>query len=388
MKKATIILVFAGLLIAQTIGPVVVRGIGKTRDDAIRDALRNAVEQALGTIVKSEAEVQNFSLIKDVIRTRAEGYVSKYDVVKETPFPDRYEVEISALVSRAPIDADMKSLSERMGGVRFMVYFDPDVTKCERELLEYTQDRINEYISNKGYRYAEPEVVRRLIEEARELSGTSNLTKAQEIAYAADAEFYIDISKLLVTAYKKALGIYTADAIMDLKLYDAGTAEGVTALTGETDTVSASFNLERVKRMAIDKVVKKAGEKLVYRMAKRFGEWLNTGYPYQLRFYGIESYRTLRKLKKKLKEDERFGGQMDIKFARGYGWINITFKGTADELTDAVLDYADEIAGFPEIDVKLIVFNQINFATTGAVVPQPELEKKAEEKGIKLPRRK
>ena len=390
MKRyLAIFLAIPFIIFAQTVSITGVKGVGKDRNEALDDAKRNAVEQALGVIVGSETEVKNYKLIKDVITTKAQGYIKSFTVKDETPYPDRYEVVIDAVVTRSPIEADVKSLSQRMGGVRFMVYIDPTrpfENEEQKEIFVYAMDRINEYLSNKGYRYAEPAVVKRLLEQARELykdgKTNSDLTVAQEIAFAADAEFYIDVNKILLNLSPKNIehpgesgGVkaYGAEGSIELKLYDAGTGEGITNVVGEIgsqDTV-VEWGKDKTMRKAVDIMVNNAMKKIIYRMAKRFGEWINTGYPYELRFYGIGGYRKLRELRKLLRADKRFGGELDIVGAGNYQRMNLTFKGTADELADAVLDYCDQIQGFPVVDVKLIVFNQINFAPENVSVPQP-----------------
>ncbi len=383
-----ILLAIPFIIFAQTVSITGVKGVGKNRNEALDDAKRNAVEQALGVIVGSETQVKNYKLIKDVISTKAQGYIKSFTVKDETPYPDRYEVVIDAIVTRSPIEADVKSLSKRMGGVRFMVYVDPTrefENEEQREIYEYTMDRINEFLSNKGYRYAEPKVVKKLLQEAKELyrdgNTNSNLTVAQEIAFAADAEFYIDVNKILINLNPMEIEqggrkAYSAEGSVELKLYDAGTAEGVTNVIGKIgsqDTV-VEWGREETMKKAVDIIVNKAMKKMVYRIAKRFGEWIETGYPYELRFYGIGGYRKLRLLKKKLTADNRFGGEIDIVSAGDYTRMNLSFKGTADELADAVLDYCDEIEGFPTVDVKLIVFNQLNFAPYDVNVPQPGIQ--------------
>jgi hypothetical protein len=379
MKRVILLVAcLAVVLAAQTEVTVRAKGVGPNRTEAEQDALRAAVEQAFGTHVSSETEMQNFKLIRDVIRTNTQGYVRSHRIIKETPLRETYEVEIEAVVSLVPMKADAKSLSQRLGGVRFMVYYDPDKMPYRADLvpqLDYTTNRINESLSLKGYRYAEPAMVRKLAQEARNMyvEGQGPLSYVQELAFAADAEFYIDVSNLVISVYQKAVKIYTADANVDLKLYDAGTAEGVSAVVGQTDTVSASWQPEEVWRKAVDNAVQKAMDKLTFRMAKTMGGWANNGYPYLLRFYGVSGYRDLRTLKDKLKNDPRFGGELDIKSAPGFSELNLVFRGTADEAADAVLDYGDQIPAFAGLDVSLFVFNQINFVVPGATAPTPQL---------------
>lgn len=378
MKKIILfIFVATGFIIAQENIMVEVKGVGNDRNEAINDGLRRAVEQALGTRVVSETEIRNYELVRDILQTRAQGYVSKYEIIDEIPFPDRYEVRIRAWVNQSPLKQDAVSLSQRFGGIRFMVYYDPEklVNPQDSERYEYFAERINEYLSRKGYRYAERGVIQKLLREARELykEDSSDLTLAQEIAFAADAEFYIEISRINVEVNKRALNIYACDVSADLKLYDAGTAEGITSIVCRSENTHVAYNEVDAIRSAIDDAVKNGMDKLLYVGVRRFGDWLNNGYPYLLRFYGTGGYRVLRRLKDMLRRDPHFGGEMDIKSVRNFHELNITFKKTADECADAVLDYAERIPELSGLDVRLFIFNQINFAMPGASVPQPKL---------------
>ena len=58
-------------------------GTGATRDEAIQDALRSAVERAVGIYIYSSTEVDNFKLVKDQIIASSRGYVKDYEIIKE-----------------------------------------------------------------------------------------------------------------------------------------------------------------------------------------------------------------------------------------------------------------------------------------------------------------
>ncbi|GEM_PF-3602678 len=80
------------------------------RDRAIDDALRRAVEQALGTFVSSETIVKNYRLIEDRILSRAEGYVSSYRIVSEEIEDSLYRVRILAEVRKGKLEEDAETI--------------------------------------------------------------------------------------------------------------------------------------------------------------------------------------------------------------------------------------------------------------------------------------
>ncbi len=96
------------------------------RDNAIQDALRKAVEQAVGTMVASETLVENFQVVKDNIYNKSTGYIKEYKIVKESPGKDLHTVTISAVVGTGDLKNDLSALGllqARMGKPRtlFMI---------------------------------------------------------------------------------------------------------------------------------------------------------------------------------------------------------------------------------------------------------------------------
>jgi len=118
------LMTLACLALAQDLVPVEVKGTGPDRTQAIEDAKRSAVEQALGAAVVGVTEMQDYMVIKDIVQSRASGYIANYEVIEETPLADRFEVQIRANVSKSPLAADAKSLQSGLGGFRIMVWYD------------------------------------------------------------------------------------------------------------------------------------------------------------------------------------------------------------------------------------------------------------------------
>ncbi|MCX6841640.1 MAG: hypothetical protein NTX53_05095 [candidate division WOR-3 bacterium] len=377
MKRVIpIVLALAGLVLAQDVVPIVVKGTGPDRPQAIEDAKRNAVEQALGVAVQGITEMQNFSVIKDIVQSRADGYVSNYTVIEETPFPDRFEVKISANVSKSPLQADTKSLQSALGGFRIMVWYDfRSVTSPKAvENYDYAYDRANEFLSRNRLRYVERTVFDRLKEEARKLfpDTTQPLTVAQQMAVDANVPVFWELSRVVVPERDMGVGgIVTAEATVDIKAYDTYTAEGMGTAVAK-GTPAAEYNGGDASRGAMDKAMEQAGDKLLYQMTQKLGDWLLNGKPYLLRFYGISSYKVLRKLKDALKEDPRFGGEMEVVSTKDYSQFDLTFKGAADDLADVMLDLVEKIPELAAIDVAGFFKNQVNFALPGVAVPQAE----------------
>ena len=91
MSIAIILLVSITPIVAQPenkVALVTVSGSGKTKDEAIQVALRNAIEQAFGTFISSNTEILNDELVKDEIVSVTNGNIQEFDIISEVQTPD------------------------------------------------------------------------------------------------------------------------------------------------------------------------------------------------------------------------------------------------------------------------------------------------------------
>ncbi len=352
------------------------KGVGLKHDDALQDALRNAVGQAAGVAISSETSMENFVVVRDAVSSKTEGYIASYTVINETPFSDRYEITVKAKVSLNPLKADMQLLSKAIGGVRFLVMYDTRKVKPEEKAYyDYAVERINEYLAERKYRYIEKERFTALQKESEGIyqnSATNQETYIQNIGMKADAQFIILISNISISSRSEAFDTRTSSkVIVEAKAYDNCTAEGLGTVSLESDWKTGvdqkSTMLEGIKEAS------GAGlTKLLYLFNSYIGNWVNNGTPFELRFYSIGTFRDFRDLRSKMLEDSHFGGQIEIVSFDNYTKLNLTYKDRPDELAYKILDFADAIPEFKSkvLDVKLIYGRQINFAPQKVTVPE------------------
>jgi hypothetical protein len=347
------------------------KGVGMKRDDALQDALRNAIGQAMGVALSSETKVENFVVIQDAIQTRVQGYITSYSINKEIPFTDRYEISIHAKVSLAPLKADLRALSQSVGGIRFLVMYDPrSVPEAEVANYESAVERINGYLASKKYRYIEKKRFDQLKKESLQIMHESQPNEesyVQKLGIMADAQFIIFISNVSVATKSEAFDTRISKKVnIEAKAYDNCTSEGLGTVVLSGDWKS-SFDMNA----AINDAVRKNFDSLLYTFTSYIGDWANNGTPFELRFYSSGTYRDLRELRQKMKDDNSFAGQFEIISLTNYTKINCNFSKKPDELADKVLDLADEIPALKEkkMDVKFIYGRQVSFAPQNVTVP-------------------
>lgn len=366
---------FSGIsLWAQTTN-VTTTGVGQRRDDALQDALRQAVSQGAGVALRSETRVENFNIISDAISTNTKGYISSYNIVRETPLRDRFEVTINAVVTTEAIKADFQLLAQSVGGVRFLVMYDPRKLSNE-EIVEYdlAVEKINEQLAARRYRYIEKSRFDQLRREAMNMMqelDTSQVSYIQQLGIMADAQFIIQVAGINVSSRSEAFDTRTSSRVSIVtKAYDNCTAEGLGTVSLDSDWRSSRISAD-ARRAGIGEAVERSIGTLMERFTAYIGDWVNNGTPFELRFYQTGTFRDFRDLRTRLRNEPAFGGQMEITSVNNYTRLNCTFRKRSDELADRVLDIADEIPAFAakRLDVKFIYGRQINFAPSDFVIP-------------------
>jgi hypothetical protein len=79
---------------------ITVSGTGKTKDDATKNALRNAIEQSFGAFISSKTEVINDTFVNENITSLSQGSIVEFSILSSTFLPDsNYSLSIKAVVS-------------------------------------------------------------------------------------------------------------------------------------------------------------------------------------------------------------------------------------------------------------------------------------------------
>ena len=89
---------------------VTVTGSGISQNEAESDALRNAVEKAVGVLVDSQTMVSSNTILQDEIYTQSRGFVTNYNVTDRQPDGNGWRVTVNADVDDSPNSPDSASL--------------------------------------------------------------------------------------------------------------------------------------------------------------------------------------------------------------------------------------------------------------------------------------
>ncbi len=177
--------------------------VALARDQATDDALRNAVEQTLGTFIQASTLVQNNMVVEDNILSWANGYVRSYRIISEGQTdPSTYEVTIEATVELANLKNDWESIQNllsRMGNPRLMFLIEEQNIGESRNQYDYlsvdmniTETTLLEKFIEKGFECVDPATVRENLKQEQAAAILQGDTKlAATLAKKLNAEVVI-----------------------------------------------------------------------------------------------------------------------------------------------------------------------------------------------------
>jgi hypothetical protein len=96
---------------AEGLAPYNAKDLIATKRASLTDAQRTAVEKAVGTYITARTRVDKAVAIENNILARSEGYVKKYEILKESIEGDLYKTRIRALVAMSTLESDLKNFS-------------------------------------------------------------------------------------------------------------------------------------------------------------------------------------------------------------------------------------------------------------------------------------
>ena len=103
---------------------LVANGTGSTKEEATKNALRSAIEQAFGTFVSANTAVLDDELVKDEIVTVSTGNIKTYNVLSSSQSSSGlYDVSVQAVVSIDQLTkfAQSKGMQTELAGASFVM---------------------------------------------------------------------------------------------------------------------------------------------------------------------------------------------------------------------------------------------------------------------------
>lgn len=321
-------------------------GEGTTKEQAVRAALRAALEKGGKQEIFSDSKVENYQLMHDTIISRAQGIITDYKIVSEKPvIGGTIKVVIKAAVSKTVLArswGEVQNVLKQIGRPKILVSINERIDgKIEEQSILETL--IEKPLLQSGFELVAKDAVAAIkAREAADAAAEDNIAKVQAIAKDAGAEIFI-----IGTANANQAGIeepypnvpiafYNCDA--QVKVYYTDTArmmasEGLPATRGGARG-RKEFSPQAGK-MALSNASGKLVDSLYQQIMERWATDISAGGELILQVEGI-SFKNANKLKKAIAE---LKGVEDVNF-------KLT-KGTAEYRIRAKMsgeDFAEKLS--------------------------------------------
>ncbi len=199
---------------------VVVQGSGSTESAAIQDAKRQAVEEVVGVILKSESSMVNFNLVYDAMNVRAQGYVKSFKILNKKKSGEMIDITAQVDISSDQGSELMKDMEVIMSlnDPRLAVvteYYGDDGGENFKRYAEMCNSAIRQELIKRGFTH----VVDKPANVDYIIVGKLTVGKGRAITLPN----FNDLSKPQMTQMET--GLTKNEAIIDCKIKKADTDE-------------------------------------------------------------------------------------------------------------------------------------------------------------------
>ncbi len=338
-----------------------VTGYGTTLEEAERDAMRNAVEQAVGTMVDSSTLIENNVLINDEIYTQSRGYITNYTVLNQKVNNGTYEITINADVNTDPNSKLMNELT-RLGIINRQLR-DPKIAIIipEYHNNEKMSDGTCETAIIKKLTQAGFSRITDVSDTRYNLNMLSAVTKndMENVARSLNVDILIvgeafsdsvgDVGKFLNNGYGGNVGIISCRAHMNTKIFISKTGQIISA--------------DEAEGTAADLTELIAGKKALKQASEKMGDFIIE----QLLNYGsaakqnleivvhVSDFNKVQSINKTLQSIRGVNNSMITDYNNGRATISLKYAGTPQTLFNQLNQHSECSLTLQEISYNTLI---------------------------------
>jgi hypothetical protein len=330
---------------------ITTEGSGSSRQDALLQAKRAAVEEGIGVVLSSQTEVENFMLKKDKVITQSYGSVRSFTVMKEEQKGDTWHVKISAVVSLDSITADLmalKILLASMDKPRTMVLI-------QEEGGQNAESTVVDFLKGKGFDLVDPAQAAALMAKddpfiRKAIEGDP--VAAAKLGAENGAEYVVVGSvrkSILAGEVVKDTGMKSGQASLTLKVVNCSNGRIVASKSATGAAIHIADDIAK-SQAATKAATNLMDKKLFEAIVSSFQDTVNNGANYEITISGVKSYGLQKSAAKVLEDTEGVVSVTKRSFGSGKLELSVLFKGSVETFCDRIDSKAVD-------DTKLAVTN-------------------------------
>jgi hypothetical protein len=326
------------------------------REKAIQDALRHAVEMAVGTKVSAQTQTQEFQTKMDQVFTHSSGFVKKYDIVREGMDGDVVQVTVRAYISNADLDKDLEAmglLMARKGMPRTMVLVAEQNIGMAAPAAAWMKDKgglvsadlriaentILDQLKNGGFRQLiDPEIATEKVAQVGGITTEINAAQARKLKSLTGAEVIL-IGQVIATSRGEMgdLGPGWRSCTATISGRAVNTDNGDILSTDEATQNAAQLDDLTCGKEAIKKASKVFSQDMIKKIAARWSQDVSGGNEVHVTVHKVAGFRQAKDFASALTQHVRgVKGVSQRSFAGGTQELDVTLVGSTDQFAEEV----------------------------------------------------
>ncbi|MCB1644613.1 MAG: hypothetical protein KDI36_04130 [Pseudomonadales bacterium] len=347
-------LVVAGASALANSIAVDVSGYGTTRDQALGDAQRAAVESGLGSAITTESYVKDFVLQSDRVHSISSGVVKSFTITKEDFKDGMWEVYIHAIVDENKLNGNINTLLSQIDNPVSVITISP-VQRGLSTQAAAARTQLSQQLLKQGFKIISQDISAELREDVASIMDVAMYTKtAASLALKHNAEV---VWLLSLTETKGAVTYGVQDMIANITCQVVNTTTG--DIFAEAIVSGHGLNIDK----AIGKGVEELAAELVNQVKVRFADQAQQGSVFTIRLWKVPGYRLVRDFKKALTQLPGVRNIKQVSIAleddpeSSFVEFSLGYRGTSGELLDGIYDQLPD--SLESLDVRLQKGNQL-----------------------------
>jgi hypothetical protein len=343
------------------------------RDQALEDAQKRAVEQAIGILIDSQTQVENYQLISDKILSQTRGYITKYNVTGEVTEGTLLRVRINAEVSLGKLGDDLSGIGILLGQMhkpRTMIMIAEQ--NIGQEIYAWwlgahgqqtdvgvVENTIMDKFTQKGFELVDHEVAAKMIRVTSAYK-VQNLTadQARTLGSQADAEVVI-VGKAVSKIYgEMGGGMKSVQADLSARAVRTDTGQVIASATTHGAAVHISETSAGIE--ALKKAANEAADQMLTKILAVYSKEAGGTRPVNITINGLDKTQFV-KFKDMLRNQVRSIKDLhERSFSGTTAKISVDSKSSAQILSDELLSknfgaFAVEVIGSTANSLELKV---------------------------------
>ncbi len=337
------------------------------RNAAINDAMRKAVEQAVGAIVSSQTTVENYNLLNDRIYSNTSGYIHDYKILDEGKKDNLYMVTIQATVGTKHLKDDLSAIGLLMKQKKMprvaVIILEQNIGEKEFESALFNAGAIPyggyvvgmvQLVHEAGdMSVAENELMKKLIDNGFNVVDEATILKdiklrpgyrvrslddntVKSLGKIADADVII-YGKAVAKLYGRIAGSDMQSAQADVSLRAVNTDDGRVLASGEQHAASVHIDTITAGNDAIKKATGELGDSIIATILDKWRQEISSGSLIQLTVNGIKTAGDLVELKDALMSTSGVQDVYEHSIGNGEASMDVSYQGGAQSLVKSLL---------------------------------------------------